>query len=295
MYTALNLSYQKVLAYGRRVVRTWGRVLGQMLALPANVGVGNMGPNLPGKNWRTPRLFKRSLKDIVGEVAICFVLLVPMAVLWHAPVGEGPQPQPPTQEEYIASKSDLPWYEAQRFYYHIQTRLPMYRKQFESAAEQYGVPWTLLAAQAYQESRWDKHAKSPTGVRGLMMLTRNTASSLGIKNRLDPEKSIEGGARYLVYLKNRIRDEIAHPDRTWIALAAYNVGWGHIQDAQQLATRFSKNPESWSDLKTVLPLLAKKKYYKQLPYGYARGWEPVHYVKRIRTFRTLLEQYFSEI
>ena len=225
----------------------------------------------------------------------CFILLLPLAVLWHSPAGDPPNPTPPTQEEYSASQVDLPWYEAQRFYYHIQTRLPMYRKQFEAAAEEYGVPWTLLAAQAYQESRWDKHAKSPTGVRGLMMLTRDTASSLGIKNRLDPEKSIDGGARYLAYLKNKISDEITGPDRMWIALAAYNVGMGHIKDAQKLATQFDRNPESWSDLKTVLPLLAKKKYYKELSYGYARGWEPVHYVKRIRAFRNLLEQYFSEI
>ena len=254
-----------------------------------------MVSGLSWKNWRTPRFFKSSFKEICGEVATCCVLLFPLAVLWHSPAGEPLKPPPPTHQEFTATKSDLPWYEAQRFYYHIQTRLPMYRKQFEAAAEQYDVPWTLLAAQGYQESRWDKHAKSPTGVRGLMMLTRDTASSLGIKNRLDPNKSIEGGARYLAYLQNQIPEEIAHPDRIWIALAAYNVGLGHIKDAQRLATRFSKNPESWSELKTVLPLLAQKKYYKQLRYGYARGREPVHYVKRIRTFRTLLEHYFSEI
>lgn len=276
-------------------MRAWATILGKVLTKPVILGVGHMVPHLTWKSWRVSRLFKGSLKDIFGEVATCFVLLVPIGVLWHSPVGEIPRPQTPTQEEYTSTKADLPWYEAQRFYYHIQTRLPMYRKQFETAAQQHGVPWTLLAAQAYQESRWNRHAKSPTGVRGLMMLTRDTASSLGIENRLDPEKSIEGGARYLAYLKNQIPEEIAHPDRTWIALAAYNVGLGHIKDAQRLATQFAKNPESWSDLKTVLPLLAKKKYYKQLPYGYARGWEPVHYVKRIRTFRTLLEQYFSEI
>jgi len=241
------------------------------------------------------RFSRRSIKNIAGEFVTCCILIFPLAVLWHSPAGEPTRPPTPTKAEFHATKTDLPWYEAQRFYYHVQTRLPMYRKQFEAAAEEYGVPWTLLAAQAYQESRWDRHAKSPTGVRGLMMLTRDTASSLGIKNRLDPEKSIDGGARYLTYLQNQVPEDIAHPDRTWIALAAYNVGWGHIKDAQRLATRFSKNPESWADLKTVLPLLAKKKYYKQLPYGYARGWEPVHYVKRIRTFRTLLEQYFSEI
>ena len=276
-------------------MRTYEISLANKKATTANLGVGLMVSRLTWMKIDLSKFSKRSVWHLLGEITTCSILLLPFAILWHSPVGEAPKPSPPTKEEFSTTKIDLPWYEAQRFYYHVQTRLPMYRKQFEAAAEQYGVPWTLLAAQAYQESRWDRHARSPTGVRGLMMLTRDTASSLGIKNRLDPEKSIDGGARYLSYLKNKIPEGIAHPDRTWIALAAYNVGWGHIKDAQQLASRFSKNPESWSDLKTVLPLLAKKKYYKQLPYGYARGWEPVHYVKRIRTFRTLLEQYFSEI
>ena len=80
-----------------------------------------------------------------------------------------------------------------------------------------------------------------------------------------------------------------------MALAAYNVGMGHIKDAQRLAERMDKNPYSWKDLRTVLPLLAKKQYYKSLRYGYARGWEPVQYVKRIRAYHTLLEHYFREV
>ena len=128
-----------------------------------------------------------------------------------------------------------------------------------------------------------------------MMLTRNTASSLGIQNRTDPAKSIEGGARYFRNLEKRLPGQIGKADRIWIALAAYNVGMGHIKDAQQLASRMGKNPNSWKDLKTILPLLAQKSYYETLRHGYARGWEPVRYVKRIRTYHALLERHLREI
>ncbi len=235
------------------------------------------------------------VKIVLKDLAACAVLFAPLVLLGSSYF----QVVPPAIKEkpvvFTHTQTDLPWYDIQRFQYHIQTRLPLYREQFEEVSKQYGLPWTLLAAQAYQESRWDRHAKSPTGVRGLMMLTRDTASSLGIENRLDPHKSIEGGARYFAYLKNQVHENIVHRDRTWMALAAYNVGMGHIKDAQRLAERMDKNPYSWKDLRTVLPLLAKKQYYKSLRYGYARGWEPVQYVKRIRAYHALLEHYFREV
>ena len=175
------------------------------------------------------------------------------------------------------------------FLRHIKTRLPRYRGEFERAGSREGIPWTLVAAQAYQESHWNRNAMSPTGVRGIMMLTRETASDLGIKDRLDPRKSITGGTRYLAALHRQVPSSIPHKDRMFIALAAYNIGMGHIKDAQVLAKRMHKNPHRWNDLKSVLPLLAKKKYYKTLPHRYARGWEPVQYVKRIRAYREILE------
>ena len=168
--------------------------------------------------------------------------------------------------------------------------LPRYRSLFETAASRYDIPWTLLAAQAYQESLWDPAATSPTGVRGLMMLTQRTAEGLGVMDRLDPEQSIMGGAKYLSGLYNRIDEIIPEPDRTWMALAAYNVGIGHIRDAQALAVQLEKNPHLWNDLKTVLPLLAQKRYYRNLRHGYARGREPVRYVQRIRHFHDLLDR-----
>lgn len=239
--------------------------------------------------------------SIIGKsVAACAVLLCLVAGIWWTIPGTNPIPSSKAQPEtvdYVPApvKPDLAWWEIRRFHHHIETRLPQYRRQFEGVAQAYGISWTLLAAQAYQESRWDRHAVSPTGVRGIMMLTRDTASSLGITNREDPTKSIEGGARYFQSLEKRLPRRIGKSDRIWIALAAYNVGMGHVKDAQHLARRMGKNPHSWNDLKTMLPLLAQEPYYETLRYGYARGGEPVRYVKRIRAYHALLEQYLREI
>jgi len=177
-----------------------------------------------------------------------------------------------------------------RFNRRIKKRLPRYTKDFKQAADEFVLPWSLLAAQSYQESHWRANAKSPTGVRGIMMLTLITAKEMGVKSRLNPQQSIKGGAKYLRSLIDRLPEEILEPDRTWIALAAYNVGMGHIYDARQLAREQEKDPNKWHDLETVLPLLSQKKYYKKLKYGYARGKEPVRYVQRIRNFQNILER-----
>lgn len=175
----------------------------------------------------------------------------------------------------------------------IKSKLPKFKSSFKTAAAKYKLSWTLLAAQAYQESHWRPKAKSPTGVRGMMMLTQITAKELGIKNRLNPTASIMGGANYLYKLRNRLPESVAEPDRTWLALAAYNVGMGHMWDARKLAKKLNKNPDLWQDLSEVLPLLSKKKYYKNLKYGYARGTEPVNYVKNIRDYRNMLEKHIG--
>jgi membrane-bound lytic murein transglycosylase F len=128
-----------------------------------------------------------------------------------------------------------------------------------------------------------------------MMLTQKTAASLGIKSRVDPRESIEGGARYLALLHEKIGNGVSEPDRMYMALAAYNVGWGHLEDARALAERLDKNPDSWQDVSTTLPLLRQKKYYRALPHGYARGTEPVRYVNRIKTYYRVLIQATEEV
>ncbi len=171
---------------------------------------------------------------------------------------------------------------------HIESRLPRYQKMFEQAAEINELDWRLLAAIGYQESHWDPKAVSPTGVRGLMMLTQATAEQLGVENRLDPKSSIDGGARYFASRIKRIDDQIQEPDKTWMALASYNVGHGHVEDARIITRQQGNDPDKWIDIKQALPLLAKRKWYKKTKYGYARGWEPVLYVENIRSYYDIL-------
>ncbi|HNP27620.1 MAG TPA: transglycosylase SLT domain-containing protein [Nitrospirales bacterium] len=227
-------------------------------------------------------------KKISKRIGLVLTLLGGLLVLWELPHHD--RNSLSHQEKTAQLGTKLPSYEVKVFLRHIETRLPIYREEFQEAEKKSGIPWMLLAAMAYQESQWNPKAVSPTGVRGIMMLTRSTASDLGIKNRLDPSKSIAGGARYLSYLQKRIPDHIRMPDRMFVALAAYNVGMGHINDARLLAERLGKNSNQWEDLKSVLPLLAHKEYYEDLPHRYARGWEPVKYVKRIRAYRNILQQ-----
>lgn len=168
------------------------------------------------------------------------------------------------------------------------THLPKYQALFEKAAAEYDFDWRLLAATSYQESHWDPEAVSSTGVRGLMMLTQATAKQMKINDREDPAQSIDAGAKYLAYLRDNLPERIVEPDRTWIALAAYNVGMGHVEDARVLTESNGKNPDLWPDIKEHLPLLSKKKWYEKTRYGYARGGEPVRYVENIRRYYDIL-------
>jgi len=196
-------------------------------------------------------------------------------------------------EKYYGYVRKFDFVDMARFRRRIDERLTRYVPLFKEAGAKYDVPWTLLAAQAYQESHWNPRAKSPTGVRGLMMLTRVTAKEVGVTNRLDPRQSIMGGAKYFAQMVSRVPEDVHDDDRYWYALAAYNVGKGHMWDARALARRKGLNPGKWSDLREVLPLLSKRKYYRTLKYGYARGSEPVSYVQRIRDYYNILENRFE--
>jgi len=198
------------------------------------------------------------------------------------------------QEYYYGYVKLFDYVDTRAFKRRIKERYPEYKETFKTAAEVNDLSSTLLAAQSYQESHWNPKAKSPTGVRGMMMLTWPTARSMGVKNRLDAEQSIFGGAKYLAKLRNNLNDELQEPDLTWMSLAAYNVGLGHLRDAQVLARREGKDPKRWHDIKIMLPLLSKRKYYSTLKYGYARGSEPVRYVQQIREYEAILQQQFGE-
>lgn len=171
----------------------------------------------------------------------------------------------------------------------IKTRLPKFESLFREVGEKYSIDWHLLAAVAYQESHWNPNARSPTGVRGLMMLTEDTAKELAIANRVDPLQSLDGGARYILQLKDKISDRVKEPDRTWLALAAYNVGLGHLTDARTLTRWAGKNPDKWSEVRQQLPLLTKKQYHSTVRHGFARGHEPVVYVDNIQYYMAYLK------
>lgn len=191
-------------------------------------------------------------------------------------------------ERFYGHLDRLNYVGARTFAHHANNRLPKYEALFRSYAEDYGIDWRLLAAIGYQESHWRPNAVSPTGVRGLMMLTRNTAGQIGINNRLDAEESIHGGAKYFTLVHRQIPDRITEPDRTWFALASYNVGFGHLEDARRLTEDAGRNPDRWMDVKEFLPLLAQKEWYSKTRYGYARGHEPVIYVQNIRRYYDVL-------
>ncbi|SFW36577.1 membrane-bound lytic murein transglycosylase MltF [Nitrosovibrio sp. Nv17] len=172
-----------------------------------------------------------------------------------------------------------------------RTQLPDLRAHFHEAEEVAGIDWRLIAALAYQESAWDHLATSPANVRGIMMLTEATADRMKVADRLDARESILAGARYLRLLMDRLPTRILEPDRTWIALAAYNQGPSHIEDARILAQRLGLNPDSWADVKKVLPLLSLSGYFQTLRHGYARGGEAVVLTESVRTYYSILLKY----
>ena len=195
------------------------------------------------------------------------------------------------RDQYFTFLSIFDYYDTSIFYDRLEKRLPKFRHHFIGAGKKYNIPWMVLAAQSYQESHWNPKAKSHTGVRGMMMLTNNTAKLLGVKNRVDVKQSIYGGAKYIRVIEKKLPPEIKGNNRWAITLASYNVGYGHILDAQVLARKLNINPNSWKDLKEVLPLLTQKKYFRKLKYGYARGNEPVKYVDAIQNYLDIIQKH----
>jgi membrane-bound lytic murein transglycosylase F len=193
------------------------------------------------------------------------------------------------KDRYYGYTDEFDYVGTRNFIRHYDSRLPRYRETFEEAGKKFGIDWRLLAAIGYQESHWRSQAVSPTGVRGIMMLTEDTARYLGIDDRVDPTNSIMGGAEYYARQTERVADSVDEPDRTWMALAAYNVGFNHLKDARQIAAWQGGNPDAWVDISNALPLLAQRKWYTRVPFGYARGWEPVLYVNNIRSYYNILK------
>jgi membrane-bound lytic murein transglycosylase F len=192
-------------------------------------------------------------------------------------------------DRYYGKDDRFDYLFSRNFMEHLDSRLPRYQSWFEEAAAAHGLDWRLLAAMGYQESKWDPGAVSYTGVRGLMQLTEDTAARMRAGDRRDPRSSIFGGAKYLAMLMREMPERIPEPDRTWFAVAAYNVGLGHLEDARVLAQQAGRNPDSWDDVREFLPLLSQERWYTRTKRGYARGWEPVRYVDNVQAYLNILQ------
>jgi membrane-bound lytic murein transglycosylase F len=185
-------------------------------------------------------------------------------------------------DKYYGHVEEFNYVDTRMFIKAVENKLPKYQPLFEKYSQE--LDWRLLAAISYQESHWKPHARSYTGVRGMMMLTLPTAKQMGIKSRLDAEQSIRGGAKYFKQMIDRMPDRVPFPDRLWFALASYNIGLGHLNDARKITEKQGGDPDRWVEVKDRLPLLKQKKYYKPTRYGYARGDEAVNYVENIRRY-----------
>ncbi|WP_456269707.1 membrane-bound lytic murein transglycosylase MltF [Kushneria sp. AK178] len=192
------------------------------------------------------------------------------------------------RQQYFGHDDYLEYVGARRFIAQAQTHLKQWLPYFKRAAGKTGLDWKLLAAVGYQESHWQPDAVSPTGVKGLMMLTRDTARHMNVADRRDPQQSIDGGARYLRYLHDRIPEEVAEPDRTWMTLAAYNLGLGHLYDARRLARLQDHDPDQWASIRKMLPLLQESRWYSQVEHGFARGNVAALYVRNIKRYKEIL-------
>lgn len=193
------------------------------------------------------------------------------------------------EEKYFNHFRKFDYVDMRSYTQAIEKTLPKYAPLFEKY--QGNLDWRLLAAVAYQESHWDENATSPTGVRGIMMLTKATAERMKIQDRMDAEQSIKAGSEYLHWLIAQVPDSIPQEDRIWFALAGYNMGLGHILDARRLTKNLGGNPDNWLDVKKNLPLLAEKRHYSNLKYGYARGYEAFQYVENIRRYMNSITNY----
>lgn len=172
---------------------------------------------------------------------------------------------------------------------YLYKRWPLIADLVKQIGQETGFDYLLLGAISYQESHWNPKAVSPTGVKGLMMLTHGAASEVGVEDRTDPEQSLRGGVKYFRKMYKKIPDRIQEPDRTRFALAAYNVGYGHLEDARILTQRHGKDPDSWQDVAEYLPQINLKKVAKTLRHGKADGKTAVTYVNNILTYHQLLK------
>ena len=239
-----------------------------------------------------------AVQHISPNIAVGFDLTDEMPVVWYLPSSSYSELQAVVlgfmnnanetgliarvEEKYFNHLSRFDYVDARSYLKAIKNILPKYQPLFEKYKGE--LEWQMVAAVAYQESHWDPNATSPTGVRGMMMLTRDTAERMKVTDRTNVEQSIRAGAEYLQMLVNQVPETVPKEDRIWYALTAYNMGLGHMLDVRRLTKKLGGDPDNWLDVKKNLPLLAEKRHYSSLKYGYARGYEAYHYVENIRRY-----------
>jgi membrane-bound lytic murein transglycosylase F len=243
------------------------------------------------------------LRNFYPELRVAFPLGPTERIAWALPKGDEPLRESIAAyfaeieatgelkrilDRYYFASREFDYVGSRAFMRHVNTRLPRYRDHFLEAERSTGLDWRLLAAIAYQESHWDPAAVSPTGVRGMMMLTELTASMMEVKDRLDARGSILGGAHYFLRVRRKVPERIGEPDRSWLAVAAYNLGFGHLEDARIIAQTQGADPDSWSEVRARLPLLSDKAWYSRVQRGFAPGQTAVTYVDNVRRYYEML-------
>ena len=186
-------------------------------------------------------------------------------------------------EAYLALPTRLSTFDALSIHKKIITVLPQFEQAFKDAARRSSIDWRMLAALSYQESHWSNAARSPTGVRGIMQLTTETAKYLGVDDRLDMSKSIIAAASYIRQLRDRLPERIKEPERTWFAVGAYNVGFKHILNAYRKARNKGLDRSQWQTIADLLPTLYGKPF--------SNGVQEKNYVERIQIFTDILRFY----
>ena len=192
-------------------------------------------------------------------------------------------------QRYYANIETFDYFDLRAFQRRTARHLPRYREIIEREAERYGLDWPLVAAVIYQESHFDPESQSHAGAQGLMQLTERAARDMGVEDPLDPEQSIRGGVRYLHTMMERF-EHLDDFNRTALGLASYNIGYGHVRDAQRIGEQKNVDVTKWSAVRHILPLLADREYYQHAQYGYARGTEPVRYVDRVLVYYDILKR-----
>jgi len=193
------------------------------------------------------------------------------------------------RKRYYAEVERFDYFDLKVYHRRLATRLPKYQPILMAASREFNFDWRLIAAQMYQESHFRRYARSHAGAYGLMQLTKRTAKSFGVTDITNPEQNIYAGVKHLRKLFDYIDIE-NESDRLSLALAAYNIGQGHLRDAQKLAIKLRLDPQKWLSLEKTLPLLRYRQYYNNATYGYCRGTEPVAYVKQIRIYYDILKR-----